>query len=78
MELKELKCIKNKCKKYFSSDNLYYETCYLISKRVLLDKCYGLAEIPNKKEEIVCKIAKLTQEYDDLCLLENWVKDNQI
>lgn len=76
--MNNLKCIKYKCFCYFESDNLYYETCRLISKRVLLDKCYGLTEVPNKKEEIACKIAKLTEEYDQLCLLENWVKDNQI
>lgn len=71
-----LKCIKDKCYLYFESDR-YYETCQLISKRVLLDKCYGLAEIPNKREEIVCRIAKLTQELDKLNGLENLIRDNQ-
>lgn len=73
----ELKCIKENCQYYFESDNLYYETCKLISKRVLLDKCHGLTEVPNKQIEIASKIAKLTQEFDQLCLLENWVRDNQ-
>lgn len=72
----ELKCIKNKCDYYWSSDD-YYETCYLISKRVLLNKCYGLAEVPSKKEELICKIAKLTEEYNQLCLLESWIMENQ-
>lgn len=74
--LKELKCIKEKCGFYFESDG-YYEICQLISKRVLLDRCYGLAEVPDKKEEVACKIAKLTEEYDRLCFLESWVEDNQ-
>lgn len=72
----ELKCIKNKCFCYFESDQ-YFETCYLISKRVLLDRCYGIDKIPNKREEIVCKIAKLTQELDKLDGLENLIRNNQ-
>lgn len=72
----ELKCIKDKCKMYWSSDE-YFETCYLISKRVLLDKCFGLAEIPNRKDEIICKIAKLTQELTELEGLENLIRNNQ-
>lgn len=75
--MEELKCIKDKCKKYFESDNLYYETCQLISKYVLLDRCYGLVEVENKKEEITCKIAKLVEEYDYLDGLEKLVMDNQ-
>lgn len=72
----EFKCIKDKCKKYFNSD-YYYETCYLLSKRVLLDKCHGIEEIPNKKEYIICKIAKLTTELDELEKLEKLIKENQ-
>jgi hypothetical protein len=72
----ELKCIKENCRYYFSSDN-YFETCQLISKKVLLNKCHGLSEVPNKKEKIACKIAKLTEEFDYLCLLENLIKENQ-
>jgi len=83
MEVKEqkdstkLKCIKEKCKFYFESDNLYFETCLLISKYVLLDYCYGLSAIPNKKEEVTCKIAKLVSELDCLNELEELIKDNQ-
>lgn len=72
-----LKCIKRKCKYYFESDQKYYEVCRLVSKYVLLDKCYGLDEVTNKKEEIACKIQKLTQEYEYLSFLETWVRDNQ-
>jgi len=73
----KLKCIKEKCKFYFESDNLYFETCQLISKYVLLDNCYGISEIPNKKEIIVCKIAKLVEELDCLNELEKLIKSNQ-
>ena len=76
-ETKELKCIKENCKYYFESNNLYFETCQIISKKVLLDNCYGLSEVPDKKEEIACRIAKLTEEFDYLCLLENLIKENQ-
>jgi len=76
-ETKELKCIKEKCGFYFESDNMYFETCRLISKRVLLDKCHGLSEVPNKKEKIACKIAKLTKEFNNLCLLETLIRENQ-
>jgi hypothetical protein len=72
----ELKCIKNNCRYYFSSDQ-YFETCQLVSKYILLDKCFGLSEVQNKKEEIACKIAKLTEEYEYLSFLETLVEDNQ-
>ena len=48
-ETKEYKCIKEKCFLYFNSDD-YYEVCQLVSKYVLIDKCYGIKEIPNKKK----------------------------
>ena len=76
MEEKEFKCIKEKCFLYFSSDN-YYEVCQLVSKYVLIDKCYGIKEIPNKKEEVVCKIAKLTNELNYLQELEILIRNNQ-
>lgn len=72
----ELKCIKEKCFCYFQSDN-YYETCKLISKYMLLDKCFGLMEIPAKKEELICKIAKLVEELNELEGLENLIRKNQ-
>jgi len=73
----KLKCIKENCKFYFESDNLYFETCQLISKYILLDYCYGLSEVPNKKEIIVCKIAKLVEELEYLNGLEELIKNNQ-
>ncbi len=75
MEL-QLKCIKTKCD-YYNEVRLHQEVCQLISKRVLLDKCYGLDEIPDKREEIACRIQKLTQEFVYLTSLENLVKENQ-
>jgi len=72
----KLKCIRWECKFYHESDN-YFETCQLISKYVLLDNCYGLSEIPNKKEELTCKIATLVKEYDYLDGLESLIKNNQ-
>jgi len=73
----KLKCIKENCKFYFESDNLYFETCQLISKYVLLDNCYGITAIPNKKEEVVCKIANLVKELECLNELEELIKNNQ-
>jgi len=73
---KYLKCIKEKCPYYHNSDD-YFETCQLISKYVLLDNCYGISEISNKKEIIVCKIAKLIEELECLNRLENLIKNNQ-
>ena len=72
----KLKCIKWNCKFYHESDN-YFETCQLISKYVLLDNCYGLSEIPNKKEELTCKIAKLVSELEYLNELEELIRNNQ-
>ena len=76
MEEKEFKCIKEKCFLYFSSDN-YYEVCQLVSKYILIDKCYGITAIPNKKEEVTCKIANLVKELDCLNELEELIKSNQ-
>ena len=75
-ETTKLKCIKEKCPYYHNSDD-YFETCLLISKYVLLDSCYGISEIPNIKEIIVCKIAKLIEEIYYLNELEELIKDNQ-
>jgi len=72
----KLKCIKWNCKFYHESDN-YFETCQLISKYVLLDNCYGLSEIPNKKEELTCKIAKLVNELEYLNELKELIGNNQ-
>ena len=72
----EFKCIKDKCKYYFTSDN-YFETCQLISKNVLLDNCYGLSGVKNRKEKITCKIAKLVSELEYLEGLEDLIRDNQ-
>ena len=73
---KEFKCIKEKCFLYFNSDD-YYEVCQLVSKYVLIDKCYGITAIPNKKEEVVCKIANLVKELECLNELEELIKNNQ-
>jgi len=73
----KLKCIKEKCFLYFESDNKYFETCQLVSKYILLDKCYGITAIPNKKEEVICKIADLIKEFDCLNELEELIKNNQ-
>jgi len=54
-KLKEYKCIKEKCFLYFNSDD-YYEVCQLVSKYVLIDKCYGIKEIPNKKKKLLVKL----------------------
>jgi hypothetical protein len=72
----ELKCIKENCDYYFESDQ-YFETCNLISKYVLLNKCFGLDNINEKKEEITCKIAKLVSELEYLEGLEELIKNNQ-
>ena len=76
-QMNKIKCIKELCKFYYDSDDNYFETCQLISKYVLLDNCYGLSEIPNKKEELTCKIAKLVSELEYLNELEELIDNNQ-
>lgn len=71
-----LRCIRDKCDLFFSSDD-YFETCNLVSKRVLLTRCFGLTEVKNKKEEITCKIAKLVSELEYLDGLEELVRNYQ-
>jgi hypothetical protein len=70
-----MNCIKRKCPYYFESDSIYY-SCQLINERILPDECYGIKKIPDKKEEIICKIARLTQEFNRLNILENLIKEN--
>ena len=72
-----IKCIKEKCPFYYKS-NKYQEVCHLTSKYKLLDKCYGVLEIPNKKEIIICKIAKLINELDCLEETNTLIMCNQI
>jgi len=72
-----LKCIKEKCPFYYNSST-YQETCYLTSKYKLLDKCYGVLEMPNKKESIACKIANLINELECLEETNTLIMCNQI
>ena len=72
-----IKCIKEKCPFYYQS-NIYQETCYLISKYKLLDICYGILEIPNKKEIIACQISELLKELDCLEETNTLIMCNQI
>ena len=72
-----IKCIKEKCPFYYQS-NIYQETCYLTSKYKLLDKCYGILEIPNKKEIIACKISTLINELECLEETNTLIMCNQI
>jgi len=76
MEEKEYKCIKEKCFLYFSSDN-YYNICQLTNEHIISNKCCGIKEIPNKKEEVICKIADLIKELECLNELEELIKNNQ-
>jgi len=71
-----LKCIKDKCGFYFSSDD-YFHTCLLVSKYIIPEKCYGIYAIPNKIEVIGCKIGKLLEELECLNELKELVKNNQ-
>jgi len=72
-----IRCIKEKCPFYYQS-NIYQEVCHLTSKYKLLDKCYGILEIPNKKEIIACKIAKLINELECLEETNTLIMCNQI
>ena len=72
----KFKCIKENCPRFYSSDN-YFETCQLVSKYVLIDKCYGIEAIPERKEEIACKIQKLIGEFTELGELEQLIKNKQ-
>ena len=72
-----IKCIKEKCPFYYNSST-YQEVCHLISKYKLLDKCYGILEIPNKKEIIACQISELLKELDCLEETNTLIMCNQI
>lgn len=72
-----LKCIKEKCNSYFSSDDRYVEICQLANEYIPSNKCIGLGKIPDRKEELSCKIAKLVGELEYLNGLEELIKGNQ-
>jgi hypothetical protein len=60
------KCIKRNCRYYFESDGI--ERCglayaYITSKN---KECIGFELIQPKQEEIGCKIAELTADWDYL------------
>lgn len=69
-----MKCIKEKCIYYFSSD--IYETCKLVDEYCVACNCIGYDKIDSKMEEIVCKISKLTNEYNTLAELKKYIIDN--
>jgi len=71
-----LKCIKENCKYYHNSSD-YFESCELLSKYVLLDKCYGLSETQNKQENLACKISNLINELQYLNNLKSLIECHQ-
>jgi hypothetical protein len=74
----DFKCInfdKIKCPMYFETDT--YKICQLNPTRYINEKCIGFSYIRPEMEEIACKIAELTNEYDKLAKLKNFIIDNQ-
>lgn len=71
-----MKCIKDKCKFYFNSDD-YVEICHLANAYCVSGECVGFDKIRNKMEETSCKVSKLIAEYNELIQLEDWIRDNQ-
>ena len=71
-----IKCIKKECPKHFETDN-NYKSCQLASKDLLNDECIGIEMMEAKREEIVCKISKLMNEYCELAELEKYIKEKQ-
>lgn len=85
-----LKCIQEKCKYYVDfMDNVIndkklnsitkfipYYKCKLTNEYIS-NKCEGVNKLEERKEEVGCKIQKLTQEYEYLNFLQEWVRDNQ-
>jgi hypothetical protein len=62
---KKLKCIKDHCKYYFESDGI--ERCGLTQLYIHREHiCVGFEFITPKQEEIGCKIAQLTADWDYL------------
>ncbi|MFA5558659.1 MAG: hypothetical protein WDA59_04260 [Methanofastidiosum sp.] len=65
------KCLKTGCPMYIGE--------YFGCKLELLnrdDKC-NFDRIKNEREKLICKIAKLTTEFNGLYELEEYIKDNQ-
>ena len=70
------KCLKNQCSMYYSSDD-YFETCQVVNEYCVAGNCIGYDKINSKMEEIVCKISKLTNEYNTLAELKKYIIDSQ-
>ena len=70
-----LKCIKDKCYYYFESD--IFKTCKLKPNQGIIDECIGFSEIEPRREEVIGKIALLTNELNRLEHMRDWIKDNQ-
>lgn len=72
-----MKCIGEKCPYYSVSDS-YFTYCNIRNLPIGAElKCIGKKYIPQAIEEVMCKIAKLTTEYNRLSVLEEYIKDNQ-
>ncbi len=74
-DIKNINCINELCPYFFSSDGL--KICYLANENYISDKCKGIDKIKPKMEYLSCKIAKLTNEYNKLEYLEDYIRSKQ-
>ena len=73
-----LKCVKRKCKYYFTSDN-YYISCQIAKEYILNGNgnCIGVRYSNKLAEDMACKISKMVSEYNSLKQLPEFIKNNQ-
>lgn len=76
-----IKCIGKLCPKYTEEliGGMECNYCNLVNDFVnsYTQDCIGFDHLPNKREELACKIAKLTTEYNSLTGFEEYIKDYQ-
>lgn len=72
--MKNIKCIETNCPMFSESD--IFKTCRVKPAQYIVSECRPDA-IRLRMEEIACKIAKLTTEYNTLVVLESYIKDHQ-
>ena len=70
-----IKCIKHKCKYYFSSDIII--KCQLADKYIKNEECIGINKIDSRLEGYICKISKIIDAYNKLREIERYIINNQ-
>ncbi len=76
-----IKCIGKLCPKYSEEliGSMKTGYCNLVDNFINshTNECIGFDQLPNKREELACRISQLTTDYNSLNGFEEYIRDYQ-